>query len=133
MFERPKAGQRALLVHLQFPRTDYEAKSAEVRELALSAGAEITGVIGGSPQGPNPGLFAGSGKAQEIADLAASTQTELAIFNHELSPSQERNLEKLLKCRVLDRAGLILDIFAKRARSHEGKLQVELAQLQYLA
>ena len=133
MFERPKAGQRALLVHLEFPRTDYEAESQEFRELALSAGAEIAGVIRGKRQVPDPRLFVGSGKAQEIADLAKATGTELAIFNHELSPSQERNLEKLLECRVLGRAGLILDIFARRARSHEGKLQVELAQLQHMA
>ena len=133
MFERPKAGQKALLVHLEFPRADYAADLQEFKELAISAGAEITGVIGGRRQVPDAGLFAGKGKAEEIAALAAASGTELAIFNHELSPSQERNLEKLLQCRVLDRAGLILDIFARRARSHEGKLQVELAQLQHMA
>src|ERR1043166_1743426 len=133
MFERPKAGQKVLLVHLEFPRSDYAADLLEFRELAVSAGAEIAGVVGGKRQIPDARLFAGSGKAAEIAQLVADTGAEVVIFNHELSPSQERNLEKLLKCRVLDRAGLILDIFARRARSHEGKLQVELAQLQHHA
>jgi GTP-binding protein HflX len=133
MFERPKPGQRAVLVHLEFPHTDYGADLQEFRELALSARAEVAGVIGGKRQVPDAGLFAGKGKAEEVAAMVAATGAELAIFNHELSPSQERNLEKLLKCRVLGRAGLILDIFARRARSHEGKLQVELAQLQHLA
>ncbi len=133
MFERPKAGQKVLLVHLEFPRTDHAADSQEFQELALSAGAQIAGIVGGKRQKPDAGLFAGSGKAQEIAKLVEETGAEVAIFNHELSPSQERNLEKLLKCRVLDRGGLILDIFARRARSHEGKLQVELAQLHHLS
>lgn len=133
MFERPQAGQRAVLVHLQFPRTDYDSDREEFIELARSAQAEIAQVIGGSRQIPDAGLFVGSGKAQEVADAIAATGAELAIFNHELSPSQERNLEKLIKARVIGRAGLILDIFARRARSHEGKLQVELAQLQHMA
>lgn len=122
-----------MLVFLQFPGADYEPDRAEFEELARSAGAEIVSVIGGSRQKPDAGLFVGSGKAQEIADAAASGGAELAIFNHNLSPSQERNLERMLSCRVLDRAGLILDIFARRARSHEGKLQVELAQLRHLS
>lgn len=133
LFERPPSGQRAVLVHLEFPRTDFESDRREFEELARSAGAEIHVVVGGSRVKPDAGLFIGSGKAEEIAGLVAAAEVELAIFNHDLSPSQERNLEKILKCRVLDRAGLILDIFAKRARSHEGKLQVELAQLQHLA
>ena len=133
MFERPQAGQKALLVHLEFPGTDFESDRQEFVELARSAGAEILGVIGGSRREPDPGLFVGSGKAQEIADAVAAAQAELVIFNHGLSPSQERNLEKLIKARVLDRSGLILDIFATRARSHEGKLQVELAQLNHVA
>ncbi len=90
-------------------------------------------MIGGSRVKPDAGLFIGSGKADEIAGVVKAGDLELAIFNHDLSPSQERNLEKILQCRVLGRAGLILDIFAKRARSHEGKLQVELAQLHHLA
>lgn len=133
MFERPKAGQRALLVHLEFPLADFESDRQEFIELARSAGAEVIEVIGGSRREPDPGLFVGSGKAQEIADAVAASQAELVIFNHALSPSQERNLEKIFKARVLDRSGLILDIFATRARSHEGKLQVELAQLQHIA
>jgi len=133
MFERPRSGQKAVLVHLEFPRTDYEPDRAEFIELARSAGAEVLEVFGGSRQQPDAGLFIGSGKAKEVAAAVAGHGAEIAIFNHDLSPSQERNLEKLLQCRVLDRAGLILDIFAQRARTHEGKLQVELAQLQHIA
>jgi GTP-binding protein HflX len=133
LFERPPSGQKAVLVHLQFPGTDFESDRFEFEELARSAGAEIHALIGGSRQRPDAGLFVGSGKAEEIAAAVKAGEVELAIFNHDLSPSQERNLEKVLQCRVLDRAGLILDIFARRARSHEGKLQVELAQLQHLS
>jgi GTPase len=133
MFERPKAGQKAVLVHLEFPGADFESDRAEFVELARSAGAEVLEVVGGSRRQPDPGLFVGSGKADEVAALMAAQCADLAIFNHELSPSQERNLERVLKARVLDRTGLILDIFATRARSHEGKLQVELAQLQHIA
>ncbi|MEK6805194.1 MAG: ribosome rescue GTPase HflX [Pseudomonadota bacterium] len=133
MFDRPKSGQRAVLVHLEFPGADFESDRQEFIDLARSAGAEVTSVIGGRRESPDAGLFIGSGKAEEVGAAVAGDCSELAIFNHDLSPSQERNLEKLLKCRVLDRAGLILDIFAKRARSHEGKLQVELAQLQHLS
>jgi GTPase len=122
-----------VLVHLEFPGTDFEADRAEFLELARSAGAEVVAVIGGSRSRPDAGLYAGSGKVDEVAAAVQAGGAELAIFNHDLSPSQERNLEKRVKCRVLDRAGLILDIFARRARSHEGKLQVELAQMQHLA
>ncbi len=133
MFERPKSGQKALLVHLEFPGCDFESDRQEFFELVRSAGAEIIGIIGGARRDPDPRLFVGSGKAEEIADMVAAACAELVIFNHALSPSQERNLERVVKARVLDRAGLILDIFASRARSHEGKLQVELAQLQHMA
>ena len=133
LFERPPTGQLAVLVHLAFPRTDFTSDRQEFEDLARSAGADIHTVVGGSRSRPDPGLFVGSGKAEEVRQRVAESGAELAIFNHDLSPSQERNLEKLLCCRVLDRAGLILDIFASRARSHEGKLQVELAQLQHLA
>ncbi|MBV8063175.1 MAG: GTPase HflX [Nevskia sp.] len=125
--------QKAVLVHLEFPGTDFEADRAEFLELARSAGAEAVAVIGGSRDRPDAGLYAGSGKVDEVGAAVLAGGAELAIFNHDLSPSQERNLEKRLQCRVLDRAGLILDIFARRARSHEGKLQVELAQMQHLA
>lgn len=133
MFDRPSGGERAVLVHLEFPGSDFESDRAEFEELARSAGAEVVAVVGGRRDKPDAGLFVGSGKVEEIAELCRARDSQLAIFNHELSPSQERNLEKRLGCRVLDRTGLILDIFARRARSHEGKLQVELAQLQHMA
>jgi GTP-binding protein HflX len=133
MFERPDAGQKAVLVHLEFPSADFASDREEFLELARSAGAEIVAVIGGTRRLPDPGLFVGSGKVEEIAAAIASSGANLAIFNHALSPSQERNLEREIKARVLGRSGLILDIFARRARSHEGKLQVELAQLQHMA
>ena len=133
MFERPKAGQQAVLVHLDLPGGDYEADRLEFIELARAAGADILSVIGGSRRQPDAGLFVGSGKAQEIADSVQFQCAELVIVNHPLSPSQERNLERLVKCRVVGRSGLILDIFAQRARTHEGKLQVELAQLHHMS
>jgi GTPase len=133
MFERPPPGEKAVLVHLAFPKTDYDADRREFVELARSAGALVTSVIGGKRQKPDASLYVGSGKADEVATAARAGGAELAVFNHELSPSQERNLEKRIQARVLDRTGLILQIFAQRARSHEGKLQVELAQLQHLA
>lgn len=148
-FDRSPQRQKAVLVYLDVHNTagssghgpgtrhaagasDYESDQREFEDLARSAGADVRAIIGGSRQRPDPGLFIGSGKAEEVAAAVAADEADLAIFNHDLSPSQERNLEKLLKCRVLDRAGLILDIFASRARSHEGKLQVELAQLRHL-
>jgi len=133
MFERPPPGEKAVLVHLAFPKTDFDADRREFVELARSAGAEVKAVIGGRRQRPDASLFIGTGKADEVASAARDGGAELAVFNHELSPSQERNLEKRIQARVLDRTGLILQIFAQRARSHEGKLQVELAQLQHLA
>lgn len=113
------------------PATD-EALS-EFRSLASSAGAEVLGLIGGNRRVPDARLFVGSGKAEEIRQQVQELQADVVIFDHALSPSQERNLEGLLKCRVLDRTGLILDIFAQRARTFEGKLQVELAQLRHLS
>ncbi|MGQ0585950.1 MAG: ribosome rescue GTPase HflX [Gammaproteobacteria bacterium] len=133
MFERPPPGEKAVLVHLAFPKTDYDADRREFVELARSAGADVKAVIGGRRVKPDPSLYIGTGKADEVASAARSGGAELAVFNHDLSPSQERNLEKRIQARVLDRTGLILQIFARRARSHEGKLQVELAQLQHLS
>lgn len=133
MFERPQRGQRAVLVHLEFPGEDYAQACEEFRELARSADVTSLRLVGGRRRTPDPKYFVGSGKAVEIAAAAADDGAELVVINHDLSPSQERNLEALIKCRVLDRTGLILDIFAQRARSHEGKLQVELAQLQHLS
>ncbi|MGH8443546.1 MAG: ribosome rescue GTPase HflX [Nevskiaceae bacterium] len=133
MFERPPPGEKAVLVHLAFPRTDYDADRREFVELARSAGADVKAVIGGRRVKPDASFYIGTGKADEVAAAARGGGAELAVFNHELSPSQERNLEKRIQARVLDRTGLILQIFARRARSHEGKLQVELAQLQHLS
>jgi GTP-binding protein HflX len=133
MFERPSAGDRAVLVALDFGETDYAARLNELHELAVSAGLSVVDVVQGRRQRPDPALFAGRGKVAEIGVAVQEQQATLVVFNHELSPGQERNLEKALNCRVVDRVSLILDIFAQRARSHEGKLQVELAQLEHLA
>ena len=131
-FERPDEGERAILVHLDFQVEDAREELEEFKELVLSAGAEPVAIVQGSRRAPDPKYFIGGGKAEEIISIAEAEEAELVIFNHALSPSQERNLERLLKCRVLDRTGLILDIFAQRAHTHEGKLQVELAQLRHL-
>lgn len=133
MFERPSAGERAVLVHLDIGAVAEPDEREELVQLAEAAGAEVVGSVSGSRSAPDAKLFVGSGKALEIKDLIAATSAELAVFNHQLSPAQERNLERLLECRVVDRTGLILDIFAQRARSFEGKLQVELAQLRHLS
>lgn len=142
MFDRPdsKAAfsesenqDAVVLVHLNFNELAFDETHEEFIELVNSTGAKIAGDITGKRHRPDAKLFAGSGKADEIGMAVEANQASLVIFNHELSPSQERNLEQKLKCRVLGRTGLILDIFARRARSHEGKLQVELAQLQHLS
>ncbi|MBK7900901.1 MAG: GTPase HflX [Azonexus sp.] len=133
MLERPAAGERALLVQLDFGQRDFDDQLEEVRLLAESAGGLVCGEVGGRRHSPDPKTFAGKGKVQEIAALLAAAEADLVIFNHELSPAQERNLERELKCRVIDRTSLILDIFALRAQSAEGKLQVELAQLEHLS
>lgn len=133
MFDRHTGGERAILVALDFGDPDYIENLAELRLLALGAGLEIVGEVVGKRSRPDAALFAGSGKADEIAALVLATCAEVVIFNHELSPGQERNLEQRLQCRVIDRVSLILDIFARRAQSAEGKLQVELAQLQHLS
>ncbi|MDF2530018.1 MAG: putative GTP-binding protein [Gammaproteobacteria bacterium] len=133
MFERPDIGERAVLVHVHFYRGDEESDLAELRELALSAGATVVAEIEASRPSPDAKLFVGTGKADEISQCIKLHEASLVIFDHTLSPGQERNLEKLLQCRVLSRTGLILDIFAQRAHTFEGKLQVELAQLQYMS
>jgi GTP-binding protein HflX len=120
-------------VQLRFPGLDLEAELEELRLLVLSAGADVCGVLIGRRERPDVATYIGKGKAEELRDLVSNEQIEVAIVNHDLSPAQERNLEKIAGCRVLDRNGLILDIFAQRARSHEGKLQVELAQLEHLS
>ena len=133
MFERPKSGERAVLVHLDLGSDHGEVLLAEFAELARAAGAEVLDSIAGSRRTPEPRYFIGEGKANEVAERVKALKADLVLVNHALSPSQERNLEKLLSCRVLDRTGLILDIFAQRARTFEGKLQVELAQHRHLA
>ena len=132
LFERPQGGERALLVHLSIRQLD-ELDVEEFRLLAVSAGAQIIGLITGSRQKPDAKLFVGAGKADEIAQRVQLEQIDLVMFDHTLTPAQERNLERLFQCRVVDRTGLILDIFAQRARTFEGKLQVELAQLEHLS
>lgn len=133
MFDRHAGGERALLVSLDFDAPEYLDSTEEFQRLTESAGLEIVGLIQGRRSKPDPRYFAGSGKAEEIAAMVASVEADVVLFNHELSPAQERNLERLLQCRVVDRVTLILDIFASRAHSAEGKLQVELAQLQHLS
>ena len=133
MFERPHGGERAVLVHLNIHSEALREDPAEFEELVRSAGAQPLVLITGSRYSPHAGLFVGSGKAEEIAKAVETRNADVVLFDHALSPVQERNLEALCKCRVLDRTGLILDIFAQRARSYEGKLQVELAQLKHLS
>lgn len=133
MFERPASGERAILVQLDFGEGDFAERLAEFGMLAASAGATALAVVKGRRERPDPAHFAGTGKVDEIRAAAELHQADVVIFNHELSPAQQRNLERALERRVVDRSSLILDIFALRARSHEGKLQVELAQLQHLA
>lgn len=133
MFERPRSGERALLVRIGLGQPPGKDELNEFAALAHSAGAEVLGLITGTRRAPDPRLYIGSGKAEEIRGTVKEMGADLVVFDHPLSPSQERNLEALLQCRVIDRTGLILDIFAQRARSFEGQLQVELAQLKHLA
>lgn len=132
-FERPESGEKAILVHIDFASPDANDNPRELEELALSAGADPVEWLTGSRSDPSPKFFLGKGKIEELADLVRLHQAEVVIFNHALSPAQERNIEHEIQCRVLDRTGLILDIFAQRARTHEGKLQVELAQLEHMS
>lgn len=132
-FERPGGGERAILVHLDGQDPAAREDPQEFQELARSAGAETVGFVNVSRHQPSAKFLIGSGKVEELHDLVKEGEAELVIFNHTLTPSQERNLERALECRVLDRTGLILDIFAQRARTHEGKLQVELAQLEHMS
>ncbi len=133
MFERPRSGERALLVRVGFGGPVDPEDLAEFGQLARSAGAEPVGTVTGRRERPDPRFFVGSGKAEELRQAAEAGDAEVILIDHALSPSQERNLEKLTGRRVLDRNGLILDIFAQRARSFEGKLEVELAQLRHIA
>ena len=132
-FDRPDSGERAVLVHLNVASESEREDPREFEELVLSAGGDPAAYVMGSRIAPHPRTFVGSGKLEEISEQVREQSAEIVMFNHALSPSQERNLEQELQCRVLDRTGLILDIFAQRARTHEGKLQVELAQLQHMS
>ncbi|WP_291986842.1 GTPase HflX [Candidatus Accumulibacter sp. ACC007] len=133
MHERPSAEERAVIVQLDFGHDDLAEQLEEVRLLALSAGASICAVVHGRRHSPDAATYAGKGKVGEVAAEVLAHEADLVIFNHELSAGQERNLEQALQCRVIDRTSLILDIFAQRAKSAEGKLQVELAQLEHLS
>ncbi|GLW60929.1 MAG TPA: GTPase HflX [Hydrogenophilus thermoluteolus] len=133
MFERPRFGERAWLVQIDFGEGRVAERLEELRQLVVSAGAEIVGALTVRRAKPDPATFLGSGKVTELAALVREHGADLVVFNHALSPAQQRNLEQALACRVVDRNTLILDIFALRAKSAEGKLQVELAQLEYLS
>ncbi len=133
IFDRPQGGERALLVHVVIDGVANERDLTEFRELARAAGADCVAEVTAARRTPDPRYFIGSGKVETIRTLVAAEDVGLVMVDHQLSPSQERNLERALSCRVVDRTGLILDIFAQRARSHEGKLQVELAQLRHLS
>ena len=133
MFDRYEAGEQAVLVHIYFSQDKDTEDLSEFESLVSSAGVEALQVVTGSRKVPHPKYFVGEGKAEEIADAVKASGASVVLFDHSLSPAQERNLERLCECRVIDRTGLILDIFAQRARTHEGKLQVELAQLRHIA
>ena len=133
MFERPASGERAVLVQLDLGQDLIDERLSEFKLLVLSAGASVEAVVQGKRSAPDAKLFAGSGKVQEIGEALRAHEADIVVFNHVLAPGQQRNLERVLECMVIDRTALILDIFAQRARSHEGKLQVELAQLEHLS
>lgn len=133
MFERYQAGEQAVLVHLDFPDESSREDLSEFKMLVSSAGVQALTVVTGKRNTPHPRFFVGSGKAEEIRDAVRLVDANVILFNHSLTPSQEKNIEALCECRVVDRTTLILDIFAQRARTHEGKLQVELAQLRHIS
>ena len=130
---RTGAGEKAILVHLDLPDAMGREDLDEFHHLVTSSGVEPVVELTGKRERPDPALFIGTGKSEELAQLVKDHEADVVLFNHALSPAQERNLERAVKCRVLDRTGLILDIFAQRARTHEGVLQVELAQLRHLS
>ena len=133
MFDRPDSGEFAILVHIDFFSEKVREDVQEFKELVASAGVEALRVVTGSRDKPDPKYFIGKGKLEELRFELEHAEADVVLFNHALSPSQQRNLETSLCCRVIDRTGVILDIFAQRARTHEGKLQVELAQLDYMS
>jgi len=133
MLELKQNLTNAILVNLDFGHGDYHDRLHELQQLALSADLVIAGIVEGKRARPDATTFIGSGKVEEIAQLASNTNATLVVFNHDLSPAQQRNLSVRLKCNVVERTSLILDIFAQRAKSYEGRLQVELTQLEHLA
>jgi GTPase len=133
MFDRPVGGDAVVLVSVDFGESDYAESLQELRHLVTTAGMQIRATVECKRQTPDAKYFLGSGKADELKQMMESSESKVAAFNHDLSPSQQRNLERMLQTRVVDRTGLILDIFAQRAQTHEGKLQVELAQLEHLS
>lgn len=133
MFDRHSGGENAVLIHIELPNSHDKEDKDEFVDLVVSAGLSIKAMVGGSRKSPDARYFIGTGKAEEIRQVVEDLQADVVLFNHRLSPSQERNIEELVCCRVIDRTGLILDIFAQRAQTHEGKLQVELAQLKHLS
>ncbi len=133
MFERPNEGKSACVISINFGDADFDESVEEIKELVLSADMKIVSTVNIKRSAPDPKYFLGSGKAEEVKFIIQESKADTVIFNHNLSPSQERNLEKYLSTRIFDRTALILFIFAKRAKSHEGKLQVELAQLDNLS
>ncbi|KYP97720.1 GTPase HflX [Sodalis-like endosymbiont of Proechinophthirus fluctus] len=133
MFDRYDASEQAILVHIFFSQDKDIENLQEFKSLVSCAGIATLHVVTGSRKAPHPKYFVGEGKVEEIAEAVKTSSASVVLFDHTLSPAQERNLERLCECRVIDRTGLILDIFAQRARTHEGKLQVELAQLRHLA
>ncbi|WP_145585947.1 ribosome rescue GTPase HflX [Yersinia rochesterensis] len=133
MFDRYEGGEQAVLVHIYFSQDKNSEDLREFEALVSSAGVKALQIVTGSRKAPHPKFFVGEGKAVEIADAVKASGASVVLFDHALSAAQERNLERLCECRVIDRTGLILDIFAQRARTHEGKLQVELAQLRHIA
>ena len=133
MFDRPASGTRAVVVQVDFSQGGVDERLAEVTLLTESAGATVVATVQGRRQAPDPAFYVGKGKADEIGVVVQLNEADIVIFNHDITAAQQRNLERRLNCRVIDRSALILDIFALRAKSHEGKLQVELAQLQHLS
>jgi GTP-binding protein HflX len=133
VFERSRKGEIALLIQPHAGGPPDEGALEEFADLARSAGASVAATLNARIDKPNPATLLGTGKLDEVKAACEATGADLVLVNHPLSPGQERNLEKVLERRVVDRTGLILDIFAQRARSHEGKLQVELAQLKHMA
>ena len=133
LFDRPASVGAAVLIALDFGESGYAESVSELGLLASSAGLDVRGLVRGKRQRPDPAFFAGKGKVEELRQHLAEAGAGVAVFNHDLTPAQERNLERALNARVIDRTALILDIFAQRAKSHEGKVQVELAQLEHLA